>query len=40
MAHNIQRNVQTQIIKGNKEDTYETNKQKVLSYSIATLLWY
>jgi hypothetical protein len=30
MAHNKQRNTQTQIIKGNKQNTYEINKQEVL----------
>ena len=30
MANNKLRNIQTQIIKGNKQDTFEINKQKVL----------
>lgn len=30
MAHNKQHNIQTQIIKGSKQDTYETNRQNVL----------
>jgi hypothetical protein len=30
MAHNKHHNIQTQIIKGNKQDTHEINKQEVL----------
>ena len=30
MAHNKQHNIRTQIIKGNKQDTFEINKQEVL----------